>query len=95
MKSRRRGPVLLLMMAVMGILACSGNVTQANFNRVENDMSFDQVVDVLGEPTESKSMGIGSLSGTSARWESDDAVITITFVNQEVMTKNFKSKSGE
>ncbi len=94
MKRTLRGSASLLLVVMMSLLACS-KVTQASFNRIKSNMTYDQVVEILGEPTDSKSLGVGPLSGTSARWEGDDAVITVTFLNGKVKTKKLKPISQE
>ena len=54
-----------------------------------------QVVSLLGEPSEANSLGVGPLSGTSATWKEDEAVISVTFVNNKVTTKSFSSSSDD
>jgi len=49
-----------------------------------------EVLNILGEPTESSSMTIGTLSGTTSTWEDKKGKITIQFVNGKVNVKNFK-----
>ena len=86
----RRTLVLCLLVLIMVLPACS-RVNQANFNQIDEGMSYDQVVRILGQPDDSKSVGIGPLSGTSARWEGREGTITIQFLNDKVKIKRFVS----
>ena len=82
--------VLLLAFA----LACS-KVTRKNFDRIENGMSYEEVVEILGEPSDSASAGFGPFSAGSAEWEGDDGMISIQFVNEKVQAKSFQSPGKE
>jgi outer membrane protein assembly factor BamE (lipoprotein component of BamABCDE complex) len=75
------------------LVACGSRVDQAHFDRIENGMEQSRVLAILGEPTSSSSVAIGSFSGTSSVWKSKDATITITFVNGKVAFKTF-AKDG-
>jgi hypothetical protein len=75
--------VLLLTLA-----ACS-KVTQENFNKIQEGMSEQEVLALLGTPSESNSVNVLGMSGTSSRWASQDATITVRFVNGKVALKSF------
>ena len=87
----RAAPAALLLFLLLWTVGCS-RLTQENFAKIEEGMSMADVVAVLGEPTDSKSAGIGPLSGTNATWEDDTAKINIKFLNDRVQLKTFKSK---
>ncbi len=70
------------------LIACS-RVTEDNYNRIENGMEEAAVIKILGEPDESSSMGIGSLSGKSSEWDDGKAKISIQFFNGKVKLKKF------
>ena len=53
-------------------------------------MSEPQVHALLGPPSESSSVNVLGLSGTSSRWVTKDAVIAVQFVNGKVRLKNFE-----
>lgn len=86
--------VAVAALVVGWLVGCGSRVDQAHFDRIENGMEQARVLDVLGEPTSSSSVAIGSFSGTSSVWKSRDATITITFVNGKVAFKTF-AKEGE
>lgn len=75
--------------ALLALSACS-KITQENFAKVQDGMSEQQVQALLGSPTESSSVSVLGLSGTSSRWVAKDAVITVQFVNGKVRLKNFE-----
>jgi hypothetical protein len=79
---------LLLALALALLAACS-KVTQENFARVQEGMSEQEVIALLGEPTESNSVNVLGISGTTSRWVSGDTEIVIRFVNGQVALKRF------
>lgn len=85
----------LVVLACLALLAgpCS-RINQANFDKVENGMTYDEVVRILGKPTESKSVGVGPLSATTAEWVAGDAEISIQFLNGKVQLKSFSGKTA-
>jgi hypothetical protein len=85
---RLRALAIALLLAAS---ACS-KITQENFAKVHDGMSEQEVLALLGNPTESSSVGVLGLSGTSSRWVANDAVITIQFVNGKVRLKNFEKR---
>lgn len=70
------------------LVACS-QVTQENFDKIQPGMTMEQVVAILGNPTTSESMNVMGLSGTSAQWKDNNAVISIKFFNNTVQVKTF------
>ena len=83
----------LVLVALLLLAACS-KVTQENFAKVQDGMTEQEVTAILGSPTESSSGSILGISGTSSKWASGDALITIRFVNGKVALRNF-DKQGK
>jgi outer membrane protein assembly factor BamE (lipoprotein component of BamABCDE complex) len=85
----------LRMVAALGLLivtlaACgSSKLTQDNFDKIQIGMTRAQVVIILGNPTESSSMDMAVFSGTVSKWKQGDVIITIHFVNNQVVAKQF------
>lgn len=79
---------LTVLCLAMALAACS-KVTQENYGRIQDGMSEQEVHAILGKPAESASVTILGLSGTSSKWTSDGAVITIQFANGKVRLKSF------
>jgi len=70
------------------LMACS-KVNQENFAKIQDGMTEQEVVSLLGKPTESSSVNVLGVSGTSSRWTSGDTAITVRFVNDKVALKTF------
>jgi protein involved in sex pheromone biosynthesis len=71
------------------LLAACSKVTQDNFAKIQDGMTEQEVAAILGSPTESSSTSVLGISGTSSRWTSSDAVVTVRFVNGKVALKSF------
>lgn len=78
---------------VMFLVACGSRVNQENYEKVRNDMTTEQVNEILGKPTEISSFGIGDLSATTAQWVGKSHTITVTFANDKVKMKSFAENS--
>ena len=78
----------LPLLVALAITACS-KVTQENFAKIQDGMSEQEVISLLGAPTESNSINVLGVSGTSSRWAGRDAVINVRFVNGKVALKSF------
>jgi hypothetical protein len=85
---------LTALLLVLALAACS-KVTQENFARIQEGMSEQEVHAILGAPAESSSVAILGLSGTSSRWQSGEAVITIQFANGKVRLKTFDKPAAK
>jgi SmpA/OmlA family protein len=79
--------VAALLLALI-IAACS-KVNQENFLKVQEGMSEEEVISLLGRPTESNSVNVLGVSGTASRWVAGDTAITVRFVNGKVAFKSF------
>ena len=73
----------------VAVLAGCSKVTQENFGRIDQGMQERDVLSLLGSPTESSSVDVLGVSGTTSRWVGRDAEITIRFVNGKVAFKSF------
>jgi hypothetical protein len=86
---------LVFALGLLVLVACS-KVTQENFATIREGMSEQEVIARLGTPTESNSINVLGISGTSSRWVGGDAEITIRFVNGQVALKRFdKPRAAE
>ena len=79
---------LALALALVALAACS-KITEENFNKVRDGMGEQEVLALLGTPTESSSVSVLGISGTASKWVAKDAVITVQFVNGKVRGKSF------
>jgi hypothetical protein len=84
---------LVALILTVAIAACS-RISEENFAKVQEGMSEQDVMKILGKPSETNSVNILGVSGTMARWVGRDAVITVRFVNDKVALKSF-DRPGE
>ena len=92
MKTRRYAilPALLLAVALLLALAgCGTSYDQETYEKIQVNMTLKEVIALLGEPTESKGINLGGMSGTSATWKDDHGTISLQFINGKVKVKSF------
>jgi outer membrane protein assembly factor BamE (lipoprotein component of BamABCDE complex) len=92
---------ILLLFIILTTACATTKLTHENFANIREGMSEQQVIALLGEPSDSRSISTGSwfgivdgLSGTSMIWETNEAKVDIIFVNSKVKTKNYKKFAG-
>ena len=78
----------LALALALAVAACT-KVNEENFAKVRDGMSEQEVLSLLGTPTESSSISLLGLSGTASKWVAKDAVITVQFINGKVRGKSF------
>ena len=74
---------------VLAAAAACSKINEDNFGKVRDGMSEQEVLALLGTPTESSSVSVLGVSGTASKWAAKDAVITVQFVNGKVRGKSF------
>ena len=74
---------------VLAATAACSKINEDNFGKVRDGMSEQEVLALLGTPTESSSVSVLGVSGTASKWAAKDAVITVQFVNGKVRGKSF------
>ena len=84
-----RGVILLAVSICLVVSACGSKVSQGNFNKIQVGMTFEEVTAILGPSTESSSVQISGLSGTSSKWAGKEGTIQIQFLNGRVRIKQF------
>ena len=92
-----RAPVLVgltLLLCSTLLLGCTSKLTQENFEKVQSGMTQAEVAAILGDPTESSSIGLGPFGGTTSTWKDGGRTITIQFVNGKVIAKVFSGKNS-
>ena len=78
------------------VAACGSKINQSNFDKIENDMTREDVIDILGEATDSSDVGIAGFFGGMSSWSDGDGnIITIQFVNGKVKSKQFSPGSSD
>lgn len=68
------------------LLGCGKKANTTSFQNVKEGMTYEEVVGVLGDPTDwkSKSMSAGGTSMMIHDWVSGDKVFIVTFMNNKV-----------
>jgi len=89
---RMHAGVLMFFCATL-LLGCGSKVTQENFAKIQSGMTETEVTAILGPPTESNSLGLGPVGGTTSTWKDNGRTITIQFVNGKVLAKAFSGKT--
>ncbi|MBU1191362.1 MAG: DUF3862 domain-containing protein [Gammaproteobacteria bacterium] len=84
-----------LIAACVLLVACGSPINQENFNKIQTGMTLEEVQSILGKPAESSSADFGGISGGSATWKHDEAVITVQLVNGKVQFKQYTSNENE
>jgi len=81
--------------ALLLLLAACSKVTQENYSKIREGMTEPEVQAILGSPSESSTATVLGISGTSSKWVSGDAVISIRFVNGKVALSSFDKPAGK
>jgi|SRR5688572_3159372 len=84
----------LALVLLLALAACS-KVNQENFAKVQDGMTEEQVTAILGKPTESSSVNVLGVSGTSSRWVSGDTTIVVRFVGGKVALKSLDKEPNK
>jgi len=74
---------------LLALAACGTSYDQDTYNKIKINMSLKEVIAILGEPSESKGVNLGGVSGTSATWKDQDGTISLQFINGKVKVKTF------
>ena len=72
------------------LLAACSKVTLENFSKIQDGMSEQEVLALLGTPAESSNITVLGLSGASSRWTGGEGTISVQFVNGKVRAKSFE-----
>lgn len=77
------------------LLAACSKVTQENYAKIQDGMSEQEVIALLGPATESGGISVLGVSGSSSKWVYQGAVISIQFVNGKVVGKSFRQEPAK
>lgn len=88
MKTCLRFCKMFVLISAFGLLAaCGSRLTPANLDKIHNDMTTAEVKSILGNPSEVKTSGFMGLTSSTYVYKKGNNEVTITFVNDKVMTK--------
>lgn len=73
---------------LVSLIACSGSLTRANFDKVTNGMAVEEVKKLLGEPTTVETASVPVL-GTITRYgyKTDKGEASVIFKDNQVQSK--------
>lgn len=94
MKALPMRRTLAAVLAALALAACGSKVTAENFARIQTGMTQQEVVALLGEPTETSAVSIGGLSGGMSTWRDGNTTISVQFLNDKVQAKQFSREAG-
>ncbi len=95
-RGTRRLRAVLVGVLALALAACGSKITEQNYGRIASGMTQQEVEAILGAPTDSRTLAIGSLSGTLATWRGKDGrAISVQFLNGKVMGKEFVKPGGQ
>jgi len=80
---------LIALFFILQLAACGSNITEKNYARITAGMSEEEVIAILGKPTDRSASGIGSFTGSSMVWKGEEITITVNFINGKAQLKNF------
>ncbi|OQW93627.1 MAG: hypothetical protein BWK79_10160 [Beggiatoa sp. IS2] len=94
---------IILSIVLLANCATTGGLNYSNFLKVKDGMSQEEVIDILGEPTDITSVnlstgglgslfGLGDVSGTNMIWAVGGAKANVIFVGNKVKSSNFTTQ---
>lgn len=88
--------VTLAVLTGMLMLAGCSRVSKENYDRVQDGMTTQQVIDILGQPSDKSTkggevLGLGG-STTTMTWRHGQQTITARFVNDKLISKEYTGK---
>lgn len=89
MKNLRNAAKYCLLALMLALLtACGGKLTQANFEKVKQDMTVEEVKGILGAPTETNTTSL-PLFGTvtTYTYKTEKSEVTVIFHEGKVKSK--------
>lgn len=82
---------LLGLLAVFALLsACGSKLTADNFSRVKNNMTEEEVKELIGKPNKVESEDILGFTTTTYTYNKGETEATVAFINGKVTLKSGK-----
>ena len=85
---------LILCCALFLLIGCS-KISQDNYQKIQPNMTMQEVIAILGEPTHTENISIAGISGASAAWQDSSGEIAIQFLNDRVTIKTFSKENDK
>ncbi len=94
--SRLLASVCLCLALSLMLTGCRGgsnaNVTKENFDKLTNNMEKEEVIIILGNPTETKYSEAQGIKNEGATWKGSAGDIDIVFVKNKIFAKHWRAK---
>lgn len=98
-----KNTTILLLLTFLISCSTPGELTPGNFRKIQEGMTEQEVVDILGDPTKMSSVnvapgtigsifGIDTLSETHMIWETTNAKALVIFFQGKVKSFNFTNQ---
>jgi hypothetical protein len=89
MKIKNVFKIGVLSLACMAFMACGSKLTQANFEKITDGMSFKEVKALVGSPQQSETSTVPLLGNqiTTYQYRADKAEATVVFKDEKVISK--------
>lgn len=85
------GRVLAGALLCLILVGCGSSVSMSNYEQIQNGMTEVEVESILGEGQEQSSSNVSvpgmSASGKTMMWQDGSKMITVMFMNGEVVSK--------
>jgi hypothetical protein len=85
-----------LTFALSLLTGCGGgsnaNVTKENFDKLTNNMEKEQVIEILGNPMQTKDSEAQGIKNEGATWKGSAGYIDIIFVKNKIFSKKWRAK---
>jgi len=79
----------LIIILGLGLLTACSKVNKVNYEKIQTGMNESEVIEILGNPTETASIGLGPFSGTNSKWISHEGTINLVLANGQVISKHY------
>ena len=89
-KNIKKSLLLVVMILFAFFCGCGSlRVTRKNYDKIQTGMTFEEVVDILGNNYEvSADAGYGGISSSAYIWGNENKCIVVLFVNNRVFSKS-------
>lgn len=80
--------LLVIILASSLLVGCGDKITLEQYKQIETGMSYEKVVEILGQGEEVSSSEVSDIKTTMYQWiNSDGSNISVTLQNEKVVSK--------
>lgn len=73
--------ILFICISLLAAVVGCGKLTQDNFDKIKTGMTYEEVTDIIGDPTSCDSM----FTAKQCQWKSGDKIIDVKLLNDKVV----------